>query len=94
MALEGERDSSFAEIPTIVAAFYDDVDFLALILSDVGAEEGLRLHVPVDAPRIAQPKCPDFGAIAFLADEWIILGDSVRKVTRAGIHVDAENLAM
>src|SRR5262245_9677606 len=87
---------AFAHAPAIVAAFDDDINFLKLILSNIGSPEFAGLTVEAHTPGIAQAVGVNFRAEAFvaLADERIVLGNAILQMTGLGIDVDAKDFAI
>jgi len=95
---------AFANVPTVVAAFLNDVHFFPQVLADVAAPERAGGAVKTVTPRIAQAVSEDFFARAAVAhvgflDERIIARDAVadlRHIWRtanglAGVDINAEH---
>src|SRR5262245_18499918 len=58
----GGGHGAVAEGPAVVLALLDDVDLLAVVLSDVAQVELSRRAVEAEAPRVPEPHRPELGA--------------------------------
>ena len=55
---------AFAHVPTVIAAFDNDINFLKLILTDIAGPQQLCFTIETHAPHIAESVCPNFLARA------------------------------
>jgi hypothetical protein len=88
------RVGAFVEGPAIIAAIFDDVDFLVSSLTDVGSPEFLAVWMEGEAPRVAEAEGEDFRVVAGCVEEGVVGGESIGAVAGAGVDVNAENLAV
>src|SRR6185312_1810342 len=97
-----------AGAPTVVAAFFDDVDFFENILADVPGPEFAGLAIEAHAPGVAHAVgenllAGDIGlqvggggfeiGLFGRVDKWIVLRDAVWQAGGARIHIDADDFA-
>ena len=78
---------AFVKAPAVVAALYDDVDFLPEVLANFSAEEAAGGRVEIKAPGVAQSRGVHFGAdlvginglaeIFLDANQRVVVGDFV-----------------
>jgi hypothetical protein len=72
---------------------WQEARFLDRVLADIGDQKITRLAIETEPPRIAQTVRPDFGPGALLLDEWVVLGDAVRKVVRRRVDINPQDRA-
>ena len=87
-----ERMKPLAEVPAVVAAALDEVNFFIAILSDIAGPELAGLTIESQSPDVAQAISPDLAAgLLAASDEGIVLGNRVLLARILAIHVDTQD---
>src|SRR5690606_2270680 len=81
--LRHEAVRSLHDVPAVVFTTRTcrrlKIDLFVSVLPDVGDEEITGGGIEGEAPRVAQPPCPDLLARALFTDEGVVRGDGVRR---------------
>src|SRR5581483_657989 len=79
--------SALHDIPAVIFALFNDVDFFPTILAHITRVTNAGLAVETESPRIAHAKRPDFWQITFSTYERIVAGNGVRFCS---VNVDTQ----
>src|SRR5215831_18556944 len=83
---------AFHDVPTVIAAFRNDIDLLKAVLAYVSHEQAPATPVKREAPGITETKSPNFGPAA-AARERIVRRNVILQSWVGAVDIDAHQLA-